>query len=66
MTKSDPNHNDHVCPACDDWIAVPIPYAKNITCPWCNAKLEIHPDAEFDRGMWHDRTELSIVDAITV
>jgi hypothetical protein len=24
--------------------------------------LNINVDAEFDRGMWHDRTELSVVD----
>jgi hypothetical protein len=24
--------------------------------------LEIHPDADFENGMWHDLTTLSVVD----
>ena len=62
MTKSDPNHNEFECPNCDEWIQVPLPSAKYVDCPWCKKTLEIMVDAEWFDGMWHDRTELSIVD----
>lgn len=62
MTKSDPYHNDYECPECSDDVEVPLPVAKYVTCPTCNSKLVIHVDAEFDRGMWHDRTTLSVLD----
>jgi DNA-directed RNA polymerase subunit RPC12/RpoP len=62
MTKSDPYHNDHECPQCGDTVLVPLPYPKYVDCQECKSKLEIHPDAEFEDGLWHDRTELSIVD----
>lgn len=54
--------NDFECPNCFEWLKVPIPYARYVDCPSCRAKLEIHPDAEFDEGVWHDLTELSIVE----
>jgi len=62
VIKSNPNSNDFECPNCDEWLSVPLPYAKYVNCPWCKSKLEIHPDAEFEDGLWHDRTELSIVE----
>ncbi len=62
MTKSDPWHNEYECPNCDEWIAVPIPLAAYVNCPECKAKLEIHPNADWFDGFWHDRTTLSIVD----
>ncbi len=60
--KQCPSSNDFECPNCEEWLSVPLPYAKYVDCPWCKKKLEIHPDADFDRGMWHDRTTLSVVD----
>lgn len=62
MTKSDPYHNFYSCPNCEADVEVALPLAKYATCAECKTKLEIHPDAEFEDGMWHDRTVLSIVD----
>jgi len=62
MTRSDPYHNSYECPECSDDVEVPLPLAKYVTCPTCKSKLEIHPDADWFDGMWHDRTELSVVD----
>jgi len=53
------NYNEFECPNCDEIVNVPVPYTKYVECPGCKAKLEIHPDAEFD-GLWHDRTTLSL------
>jgi predicted RNA-binding Zn-ribbon protein involved in translation (DUF1610 family) len=55
--------NEYECPNCGDTVQVPMPASKNVDCTSCGAKLEIHPDAEFFDGLWHDRTELSIVSA---
>ncbi len=55
-------YNEYPCPNCEADVRVALPAAKYATCPECKAKLEIHPDADFEDGMWHDRTELSIVD----
>jgi hypothetical protein len=62
MTKSDPYHNEYACPNCEADVSVALPVAKYATCDECKTKLEIHPDADFEDGMWHDRTTLSIVD----
>jgi hypothetical protein len=64
MTKSDPDHNEYECPVddCGEWVSVALPVSKYVTCPSCNTKLEIHPDAEFFDEHWHDRTHLSVVD----
>jgi DNA-directed RNA polymerase subunit RPC12/RpoP len=63
MTKSDPWHNTYSCPSCEADVAVTLPVAKYVTCPECHSKLEIHPDAEFEDGLWHDRTELAVIDS---
>lgn len=55
-------YNEYPCPNCEEDVRVGLPAAKYVDCPSCKAKLEIHPDAEFEDGMWHDRTTLSIVD----
>jgi hypothetical protein len=34
--------------------------AARVTCPGCGTLLEIHPDADFEGGGWHDLTHLSI------
>ena len=64
MTVSDPWHNEYECPVdeCGEWVKVPLPLSAYVTCPSCHTKLEIHPDYEFEDGMWHDRTTLSVVD----
>jgi DNA-directed RNA polymerase subunit RPC12/RpoP len=55
-------YNDYPCPNCEADVRVSLPAAKYAECEECGAKLEIHPDAEFYDGMWHDLTELSVVD----
>lgn len=50
------------CPNCSEDVAVALPPAKYVDCHSCHSKLEIHPDADFFDGMWHDRTTLSVVD----
>lgn len=55
-------YNTYSCPECEDDVQVPLPAAKHVTCEGCGATLEIHPDADFEDGMWHDRTHLSVVE----
>jgi hypothetical protein len=55
-------YNEYPCPNCEEDVRVPLPPSKYATCPGCKKTLEIHPDAEFEDGLWHDRTTLSIVD----
>jgi DNA-directed RNA polymerase subunit RPC12/RpoP len=55
-------YNEYPCPACEEDVRVPLPASAYVTCPSCQSKLEIHPDAEFFDEHWHDRTTLSIVD----
>jgi hypothetical protein len=62
MTTLSADYNFYPCPNCEEDVAVALPPAKYATCHECNTKLEIHPDADFEDGMWHDRTTLSIVD----
>ncbi len=54
--------NTYSCPNCEADVSVALPLAKYAECLECKTKLEIHPDADFEDGMWHDRTTLSIVD----
>jgi DNA-directed RNA polymerase subunit RPC12/RpoP len=54
-------YTTYECPACDEEFEVSLPVSKYAVCANCQSKLEIHPDAEFERGMWHDRTTLSVV-----
>ena len=56
------DYNEYQCPECDEDVRVPLPPSKYVDCPHCKSHLEIHPDAEFEDGMWHDHTTLSIVD----
>jgi hypothetical protein len=56
------NYNLYTCPNCEEDVPVALPAAKWATCPECCTKLEIHPDADWEDGMWHDRTTLSVVD----
>ena len=53
-------YNEYECPECGEWVRVALPLSKYADCKNCQAKLEIHPDAEFEDGMWHDRTTLSV------
>ncbi len=55
-------YNEYPCPNCEADVRVALPVSKYATCDECKAKLEIHPDAEWFDGFWHDRTTLSIVD----
>lgn len=55
-------YNEYPCPECDDDVRVALPLAKYVICHNCHTQLEIHPDAEFEDGLWHDRTTLSVVD----
>jgi DNA-directed RNA polymerase subunit RPC12/RpoP len=54
--------NYYSCPECEEDVPTRLPLAKYVTCPGCKSKLEIHPDADFENGMWHDLTTLSVVD----
>ncbi len=51
-------YNQYPCPVCEADVRVSLPAAKYVTCPECNVKLEVRPDADWEDGMWHDRTEL--------
>jgi DNA-directed RNA polymerase subunit RPC12/RpoP len=55
-------YNEYPCPACEEDVRVPLPASAYVTCPSCQSKLEIHPDAEFEDGLWHDKTHLSVVE----
>ncbi len=55
-------YNEYPCPNCEADVRVGLPVSKYAECPECKAKLEIHPDADWFDGFWHDRTTLSIVD----
>jgi hypothetical protein len=59
---SDPYHNEYPCPNCEADVSVALPAGDYATCDECKCKLEIHVDAEFEDGLWHDRTTLSVVD----
>jgi hypothetical protein len=54
--------NEYPCSNCEEAVRVPIPPSKYIICQHCKTQLEIHPDAEFYDGLWHDLTTLSVVD----
>ena len=56
------DYNEYPCPSCEEDVRVPIPPSKYVVCQSCKRQLEIHPDAEFYDGLWHDLTTLSIVD----
>jgi hypothetical protein len=56
------NTNEYSCPNCEEDVSVPLPASKYVNCGHCKTKLEVHPDAEFYDGLWHDLTTLSIVD----
>jgi hypothetical protein len=50
------------CPTCGEEIdTADYEYTLNndyiLTCP-CGAKFRVEPDAEFDDGMWRDRTKI--------
>jgi transcription elongation factor Elf1 len=50
------------CPVCGEDLlerTVPLEIKKKIVvCPFCNSKLRIEADAQFEGGMWHDLTRL--------
>lgn len=54
--------NEYECPECDAWVRVALPPSRYVKCPECMSNLEVHQDADFEDGMWHDRTTLSVVD----
>lgn len=56
------DYNEYPCPSCEEDVRVPIPPSAYVVCQHCKTQLEIHPDAEFYDGLWHDLTTLSIVD----
>jgi hypothetical protein len=62
MSQSLFNVNQYPCPGCEEDVDVPVPASKYVSCQHCKVKLEVHPDAEFYDGLWHDLTTLSIVD----
>lgn len=53
-------YNTYPCPECEDDVEVALPCSKYATCTGCGAHLEVHPDADFDDGGWHDLTHLSV------
>lgn len=54
--------NEYECPECGEDVRVELPAGKYVKCPECMSNLEIHADADFKDGMWHDRTTLSVAD----
>jgi hypothetical protein len=56
------DYNFYPCPNCEADVSVALPPAKYATCDECKTKLEIHPDADFEDGHWHDKTHLSVVE----
>jgi hypothetical protein len=60
MSRPEP-YNEYPCPECEEEVRVELPAGTHVTCDGCGTLLSIDADAEFDRGMWHDRTTLSVV-----
>lgn len=47
------------CPVCGEWIEILSTTNKaNMNCPWCNERLRLDVDAEFDNGSWRDLSKL--------
>ncbi len=53
-------YNEYPCPNCEADVRVGLPAGKYATCGDCKTRLEIHPEADWFDGFWHDRTTLSI------
>jgi len=46
-------------PECQEWIEIlPTTQKDDFSCPWCDEKLRLDIDAEFENGMWHDLSKL--------
>ena len=52
-------HRDYECPKCGDWIELHTETSGTVfKCPWCNERLRLDADAEFENGIWHDLSKL--------